>query len=464
MGPQWVKGTALAFPEKENSMKLKPLAEQVIVITGASSGIGLATARIAADRGARLVLVARSENALRELVTEIRSRGGEAIHVVADVGHEEDVAGITQKAIEAFGGFDTWVNNAGIGVYGKIETVSIEDMRRSFETNFWGQIYGSREAARHLKTRDGGAIINLGSEVSERAVPLQGIYCASKAAVKGFTEALRMELEDEGAPISVTLVKPGQIDTPFTVNARNYLGSEPHHVPPVYAPEAVAHAILRAAVHPVRDVYVGGGARAMAAAGHLAPGLTDRLMQATVIPGTPSGRRPQRAYGASGLDGPTEKLDERGNYEGRVMGSSLYTRAVLHPVLTGALAIGTTLAVRAILRRLPHRAVRMLGRKGYSTEKALHIRLEARRGKEAEVEELLYGILSHVEQEPSTRPWFAVRLSRSVFGIFETFPNNSGRKAHLSGKGAALLMKQSNALLVRPAEISRVDVLATKAG
>ncbi len=149
---------------------------------------------------------------------------------------EASSAAIAAKAQDAFGGFDTWVNNAGTGVYGRVDEVSIADMRQAFEVNYWGLVYGSLEAVRHLKASGGGAIINLGSEVSERAVPLQGAYSATKFAIKGFTEALRMELEHDGAPISVTLIKPAQIDTPFTVNAKNYLSSEPQHVPTVYAP------------------------------------------------------------------------------------------------------------------------------------------------------------------------------------------------------------------------------------
>ncbi|MDQ3255217.1 MAG: SDR family oxidoreductase, partial [Acidobacteriota bacterium] len=235
-------------------VKLKKLNEQIIVITGASSGIGLSTARMAAKRGARLVLAARSGNALRQLTDELTRDGGKAVSVVADVSRQEDVAAIARKAQEAFGGFDTWVNNAGIGMYGKLEDVAIEDMRRLYETNVWGLIYGSLEAVKHLKRR-GGALINVGSTVSERAIPLQGIYSSSKHAVKGFTDALRMELEHDGAPISVSLVKPGAIDTPFTTNAKNYLDREPHHVPPVYAPEVVAEAILHCAETPVRDVF-----------------------------------------------------------------------------------------------------------------------------------------------------------------------------------------------------------------
>ena len=180
-------------------IKLKNLRDQTIVITGASSGIGLATARMAAQRGAKLVLAARSDVALRKLTDEIRQKGGQAIHFEADVGNPEDVLDIARAAIERYGGFDTWVNNAGIGIYGKLEDAEIEDMRKVFETNFWGLLYGSLEAVKHLKLR-GGALINVGSTESERGVPLQGAYAASKHAVKGFTDVLRMELEADGAP------------------------------------------------------------------------------------------------------------------------------------------------------------------------------------------------------------------------------------------------------------------------
>ena len=444
---------------------LKPLADQTIVITGASSGIGLATARAAAARGARVVLAARSEGALGQLAEEIAAKGGRAHVVVADVGQSEDVARIAEAAIGAFGGFDTWVNNAGIGMYGRLDEVSVEDMRRLFETNFWGEVYGSLEALKLLKAR-GGALINVGSEVSERAVPLQGMYSASKHAVKGFTDALRMEIEDEGAPVSVTLVKPGQIDTPFTVNAKNYLDSEPHHVPPVYAPGTVAEAILKAAETPVRDVFVGGGAKAVAELAHFAPGLTDRVMNAKLIPDTPSGRPPRRPRDRSGLDAATETLHERGNYEGRVLEASLYTRAALNPLLTGAVAAGAGLLIGALAKGIPHRPVAMRG--GDLPEstlpKALHIHLEAKPGRESEVVGLLEDILAEVRREGATAPWYAVRMSRTTFGIFETFPDEAARATHLAGAGAAILTARSNALLAQPARIDRLDVLMSKAG
>ncbi len=203
-------------------LHLKRLRDQVIVLTGASSGIGLATARKAARQGAQLVLAARSGDELQRLAAEIGARGGKAVPVVTDVGREEEVRDLANTALQRFGRFDTWINNAGISIFGRLEEVALEDQRRLFATNFWGVVYGSLTAVRHLKEH-GGALINLGSVVSDRAFPLQGMYSASKHAVKGFTDALRVELEEEGAPVAVTLIKPTSIATPFARHAKNYL-------------------------------------------------------------------------------------------------------------------------------------------------------------------------------------------------------------------------------------------------
>jgi short-subunit dehydrogenase len=324
-------------------LRLKKLRDQTIVITGASSGIGLVTARSAARNGARVVLNARNEQALQQIVEEIRSLGGLASYVVGDVGILDDVKRIADEAVQRFGGFDTWINNAGVTIYGSVLDQSLDDHRRLFETNYWGMVHGSMVACNYLRER-GGAIINVGSVLSDRAIPLQGTYCASKHAMKGYTDALRMELEKEGIPISVTLVKPSAIDTPYVKHAKNLLQTEPLNPPPVYAPEVVAQAILHCAEHPERDVIVGGSGRALAEAGHHLPQLTDKWMTATMFDVQRSGK-PKGADHRDSLHFPADGGQERGGYSGHVAESSIYTRASLHPWLVGLLIAGTGLAV-----------------------------------------------------------------------------------------------------------------------
>lgn len=331
---------------------LKPLKTQAIVITGASSGIGLVTARLAAKRGARLVLAARNKDALMQLTEEIRRQGGDAEYIQADVGHEEEMRAIARFAQDCFGGFDTWINNAGVSTYGRLLDVSIEDHRRLFETNFWGLVYGSLEAARHLRTR-GGALINIGSTLSDRAVPLQGMYSASKHAVKGFTDALRMELEEENAPVSVTLIKPGAIDTPYTRHAKNYLPFQPKNPPPVYAPDIVAETILYCAENPVRDMFVGSGGKMTSMMGQYAPRLTDKIMEWFFIPAQQT-RQPKQDPPTNSLYESSGDMQERGGYNGHVGETSFYTQATQHPVLTGSALAAAALALSAWWRDSHH--------------------------------------------------------------------------------------------------------------
>src|SRR3954452_23070836 len=307
------------------SASLKPIEEQVIVITGASSGIGLATAREAAKRGARVVLASRNSEVLAREAGDLRNEGHEAVAVAADVGETADVERILATARERFGRVDTWVNDAGVDIWGRLEEVIDEDSRRLFETNFWGTVYGSNVAAAAMR-ESGGAIVNVGSIAGDRAFPLQGIYCASKHAVKGFTEALRMELEEAGYPISVTLIKPAAIGSPLASHARNYLEKEPRLPSPLYAPEEVALAILYAAEHPVRDMYVGAAGRIMTLLGNGAPRLADLTgeqvlfgVQKRDVPARP---RQDNLFGPGSRDG-----EVRFDPDGRSMHRSFSTRA-----------------------------------------------------------------------------------------------------------------------------------------
>lgn len=334
------------------SVKLKKVGVQNIVITGATSGIGLTTARMASEAGAKLVLVARAEEALQQLVEELREKGGDAIAVVADVGKEEDVKRVSEAALQTYGRIDTWVNNAGISIFGKLEEVSVEDQRRLFDTNFWGVVHGSLEALKLLKSQ-GGAIINIGSELSDHAVPLQGAYAASKHAVKGYTDALRQEIEHDKLPISVTLIKPAAIDTMFAVHAKNYMDEEPALPSPVYAPELVAQAILYAAEHPKRDLFVGGAAKLTSAGSHATPGLADKYISRAMYKQQRSGvpANPNRRDALYEAD-PANELRQRQGMDKHVAEHCPYTAVSMRtePWMTALVGGGALFAAWRLLR------------------------------------------------------------------------------------------------------------------
>jgi short-subunit dehydrogenase len=257
---------------------LKPLSQQSIVITGATSGIGLATARRAAEAGACVFLIARGEDALKAVTEELQSTGARAAWAVADVADHAALAEAAEKCLRLFGGFDTWVNNAGVSIYGAISATTLDEQRRLFETNYWGVVNGSLVATAHLRERDGGgAIINVGSIMSDAPLPIQGVYSASKHAVKGFTTALRMELMREQAPIAVSLVKPAAVDTPWSRQARKLAGYATQNPQPVYATHVVADIILYCASHPIREITIGGGGRLIASFYSVLPGLAEPL-------------------------------------------------------------------------------------------------------------------------------------------------------------------------------------------
>lgn len=256
----------------------RPLNEQTVVITGASSGIGRLSALEFAGRGASVVLAARNENALREVAHEIEAAGGKAMIVATDVAHNDQVERLARAAVEHFGQINTWVNNAGLSMYATVEQMSVEEIERIIQVDLMGTIYGCKAAIPIMRGQGGGSIINVSSVLGVRAVPLQVPYCAAKHGVKGFTEGLRTEMEREKTGIDLTLILPASINTPFFGRAGSKQGVRPQPLPPVYPPEDVADAIVFAAEHPRRDIFVGGAGKLFDVLQRISPKLVDFYM------------------------------------------------------------------------------------------------------------------------------------------------------------------------------------------
>lgn len=258
----------------------RSLRDQVIVITGASSGIGRATALKCAYAGAKVILAARTKASLDEVVEQIRLGGGSAYAIEVDVSDPAQVNNLVNEAIIAFGRIDTWVNNAAVALYGTVAETAIEEFERVIDVNFMGTYYCTKAVLPHMQRQGRGAIVNVGSVLSQRAVPLQAAYCASKFAVRGFTDALRMELMNDNADIHVSLVMPAAINTPFFTHARSRMGVRPQPFPPTYPVEQAADVIVHAIETHPREVVVGGAAILFTLMQRISPWITDRLMMA----------------------------------------------------------------------------------------------------------------------------------------------------------------------------------------
>jgi len=244
------------------------------------------------------------------------------------------VEAIATRALKAFGGFDTWINDAGVSIYGKLEDTPVADQRRLFDTTYWGVVHGSLTALEHLRERPGGgALINVGSVLSDQAMPVQGAYSAAKHAVKAFTNALRMETMGDSHRLSVTLIKPSAIDTPYKAHARNYTGRPATNPPPVYDPQLVADAILYAAETPVREITVGGGGWALARFGQLCPRLAEPLY-AWIIPLLHRDSAANHTDDSDALHRAGRDMKERSESYAFVRRTSLFTRAQMNPAVT----------------------------------------------------------------------------------------------------------------------------------
>jgi NAD(P)-dependent dehydrogenase (short-subunit alcohol dehydrogenase family) len=259
-------------------MQLKPIQQQVVAIVGASSGIGREAALQFAKRGAKVVVSARNESGLKSLVEEIQFLGGEATAIPADVANFQQVKVVADRTVDIYGRLDTWVHTAATGILASFDQITPEEFQRVIDVNLMGQVHGAMAALPHLKREGRGALIHISSMEGVRSLPLQSSYSASKHGVEGFLESLRVELQHEGIPISVTSVKPAVVNTPYYNKVRTKLGVKPTGIPPYYHPRLVADAILYVAENPTRDYIVGDVGRILDLLQRLSPELVDSIL------------------------------------------------------------------------------------------------------------------------------------------------------------------------------------------
>ena len=258
-------------------MVKRPLAEQVIVVSGASSGIGRAVARAAGASGASVVVSARNAEALQNAVEEIESGGGQGLAVPGDAASEADAEMLCARAVERFGRIDTFVATVMVTVYAEAERLEDQELRRVLDVNFFGRVNAYRAALPHLKASR-GTFIDVNSGLAYRGIPLQAAYCASKAAGRAYFESARVELEKEKAGVDLCLVLPGGINTPQFDRGRQKLGLQPQPVPPIYQPEIVADAVLHCCERPQRELPVTWAAQKLLWGQKLSPRLGDLVL------------------------------------------------------------------------------------------------------------------------------------------------------------------------------------------
>jgi NAD(P)-dependent dehydrogenase (short-subunit alcohol dehydrogenase family) len=328
----------------------KPLSEQVVVVAGGSYGLGLAIAERAAERGARVVIGARTSEALESARVDLA--------LETDVADRAQVERLVAAAVEQFGRIDTYVANAMVTVYAEADRLEEEELRRVFDVNFFGAVYGYWAALPELR-RSQGTFVQIASALSYRGIPLQAAYCASKAALRTFFESARIELRKEGSGVDVSVVLPGAINTPQFDRARQKIGLQPQPIPPIYEPEPFADAVLHCCERPVRELPVGWGAQKAIWGQKLAPRLGDEILLRTGW----SGQHTDELKPTDSPDNLFEVLPgspgARGRFNEEARGSTAWTWLRLHRRLVGAsLTLGTIGGLLGGFRgRLPSRKV-----------------------------------------------------------------------------------------------------------
>jgi NAD(P)-dependent dehydrogenase (short-subunit alcohol dehydrogenase family) len=256
---------------------------QVVVITGASAGVGRAVARRFADEGASIALIARGRERLGAAAREVEAAGGRALVLPLDVAESDAVEQAAEETEEKLGPIDVWVNNAMVTVFATVAETSPEELRRATEVNYLGSVWGTMAALRRMRPRNRGTIVQVGSALAYRGIPLQGAYCGAKHALQGFLDSLRTELLHEGSKVRVTTVHLPALNTPQFSWARTKLSREPQPVPPIFQPEVAAEAVVWAARNPRREFWVGWSTVEAIVGNKIAPGLVDLYLARTAF-------------------------------------------------------------------------------------------------------------------------------------------------------------------------------------
>lgn len=336
-------------------INLKPIGVQVVVIFGASSGIGRLAALDFAKRGAKVCVSARSEDGLKSLVAEIESDGGDAFYVVADAADFEQVEAVAEKTVERYGRIDTWIHSAATFIFATVEKTEPEEYKRLLEVNLLGQIFGAKAALPHLKEK-GGALIHLSSVEAFRTAPFQSAYGASKHGIHGFLQVLRVELAHDLIPVSVTEVLPAAINTPIYDKGRNKMPFKPRPVPPIYHPQIVVDAIAFAAENPIAEIIAGGAGVGVELAEKFSPRLADFFSGTIGYAGQTSSEESDGNFAGSLFETVPGFDTVEGSFSGEQFKSDPYTWLKTHPqtknglLLAGGI-VGGLLAWRAFNKR-----------------------------------------------------------------------------------------------------------------
>ncbi|MET8143943.1 SDR family oxidoreductase [Sphaerisporangium sp. NPDC005288] len=330
------------------------LKDKVVVVTGASGGVGRAVVRMLGERGAKIALIARGETGLANAAVEAGTEGGTAKVYPADMADHEQVEAVADEIEKDLGPIDVWINVAFSSVFAPFTEVEPAEYERTTAVTYLGYVWGTRAALRRMRPRNQGTIVQVGSALAYRGIPLQAAYCGAKHAIKGFTESVRTELFNEGSDVQITMVQLPAVNTPQFDWVLSRLRRHPQPVPPIFQPEVAAQAVVFAAEHPARREYwVGGSTAATIIGERIAPGLIDRYLGRTGVKSQQTDDK--RPTGVANLWEPADDgrdYGAHGSFDGRSKDHSVqvwlsqHRTLVLTALATAAAATAARLATR----------------------------------------------------------------------------------------------------------------------